>query len=717
MADRQAGNCHGHMPKGGSASTKLADMLVTKVDYVHDYLSCMSTFVFQHLTQSSWSGRCCDATEAFLPEGSPPHPAAEQLPNDWSPYDDHTQFEFTEFVYTQNQMPASQITELLNILAASLLQYGGRPFFASSEQLYRTIDKTLLGDIKWEQLSVHYTRECPPDNIPPWMDQTWEDAIAEDPETHGSAFVPIILGSDKTTVLVAMSQNDYYPLYMSIGNFRRQLFHSSLSMILQSLKPDMSNPEVTCFGDSYYHRVIYGLGPYIADYEEQVLLSCIVCNWCAKCLAHRNNLDVNDALFWCREYTEALIAAGFALDALWNKYRIIIKGSFKDHLVKCVEKYLKEKHGVTQANVILDNIDCQIAVVTPFTGLWHFPQGCHFKQWTGDDSKALMKVYLPAIEGHIPRNVITEDTIIAIQDSFNRFHKYREVFRTKEVISTFSLPCQHSMTHYIHLIHLFGAPNGLCSSITELKHIKAVKELYHHTNHHNTLGQMGTEAVDDTTSFEAHVQLLAVELNIPNLQDHIQMFLYQQQHPDEECNPEDIPRVDCPVYNGKISVFNSASAMFYALSDISGIGGMWCEYIQSCASWMNNGPRYNCAFISMNKELQGMCGMEVAHIHTFFSFAFQGKVYPCAVVWWFDHVGNKPDDDTGMWIVRPVFNHRRCPATAILHLHSVCRAAHLIPVYGSQLIPLGIELRHSYNTFQSFYVNKFTDHHAFEVAL
>lgn len=45
-----------------------------------------------------------------------------------------------------------------------------------------------------------------------------QDIIAEDPRTHGSMMVPIILGSDKTTVSVATGQNDYYPLYLSIGN-------------------------------------------------------------------------------------------------------------------------------------------------------------------------------------------------------------------------------------------------------------------------------------------------------------------------------------------------------------------------------------------------------------------------------------------------------------------------------------------------------------------
>lgn len=35
---------------------------------------------------------------------------------------------------------------------------------------------------------------------------------------HGMALIPIILGSDKTTVSVATGQHDYYLLYLSIGN-------------------------------------------------------------------------------------------------------------------------------------------------------------------------------------------------------------------------------------------------------------------------------------------------------------------------------------------------------------------------------------------------------------------------------------------------------------------------------------------------------------------
>jgi hypothetical protein len=90
----------------------------------------------------------------------------------------------------------------------------------------------------------------------------------------------------------------------------------------------------------------------------------------------------------------------------------------------------------------------------------------------------------------VRRNIITERTLAEIQDALTRFHHYREAFRDSGVVFTFSLPRQHSMMHYSLLIQLFGAPNGLCSSITESKHIKAVKEPWRRSSRFNALGQM-----------------------------------------------------------------------------------------------------------------------------------------------------------------------------------------------------------------------------------
>ena len=53
-----------------------------------------------------------------------------------------------------------------------------------------------------------------------------------------------------------------------------------------------------------------------------------------------------------------------------------------------------------------------------------------------------------------------------------------------------SLPCQHALLHYLTSIMLFSSPNGLCSSITESKHIKAVKEPWQQSSHYKALSQI-----------------------------------------------------------------------------------------------------------------------------------------------------------------------------------------------------------------------------------
>ena len=57
-------------------------------------------------------------------------------------------------------------------------------------------------------------------------DSIYQDLIAEDERTHGSTFILIILGNDKTTVSVTTGQNDFYPLYLSVGNVRNNVWHA-----------------------------------------------------------------------------------------------------------------------------------------------------------------------------------------------------------------------------------------------------------------------------------------------------------------------------------------------------------------------------------------------------------------------------------------------------------------------------------------------------------
>ncbi|KAI6011092.1 hypothetical protein EDC04DRAFT_2871132 [Pisolithus marmoratus] len=555
-------------------------------------------------------------------------------------------------------------------------------------------------------------------------DWAWEEAVA--------TLAPIILGSDKTTVSIATRQTDYYPLYLSIRNvcntthhvhcnavvligflamlkmcrenantpafhkFKKQLFHSSLAHILCSLHAVITVPETVLFSNEYYHCIIYSFAAYIADYEEQVLLSSIMHGWCPKCLAHQH----------CCEHTE-LIIKELDLQTLWDKYSIdgtivpftsefphvdiqrmllldilhqLIKGGFKDHLVDWVEKYLIHVHGRSTAEKILDDIDQRIAAVAPFTGLQSI-EGYVPEEIILTFSSFLEFCYL------VHRNVITEPTLIAIEDALTSFHLHHGIFHDAGVVLMFSLPQQHAMKHYPYLIHQFSTPNGLCSSITESKHIKAVKWPYWNTRD------------------------LAIELNIPQFHDILWCFLQSQlQHDDHD--PEDVPLDECPFYDGSVNVYNSMSSTFYAPSDVSGLHGMCHKHICCSPTWRNKGSCYDCVFVITNPHTKGMLGLDVTRVLCFFSFKHLGMEYPCVVICWFDHVGDGPNN-TGMWVVH------MCNAQdiAIIHIDTIYCAAQLIPVYASQhgIDPASIKLNESYDKFQFYYVNKFADHHAFEI--
>ena len=79
--------------------------------------------------------------------------------------------------------------------------------------------------------------------------------------------------------------------------------------------------------------------------------------------------------------------------------------------------------------------------------------------------------------------------------------------------------------------------------------------------------------------------------------------------------------------------------------------------------------------------------MSVVRIKLFFSFRYEGEEYPCALVEWFKKDGRSPNEQTGMWVVKPEADRHGERLTTVVHLDSILRGAHLIPVYGSSFIP------------------------------
>ncbi|TFY69251.1 hypothetical protein EVJ58_g533 [Rhodofomes roseus] len=469
----------------------------------------------------------------------------------------------------------------------------------------------------------------------------------------------------------------------------------------------------------------------------------------------------------------------------------------------------------------------------PFVGLRHFHQGRNFKQWTGDDSRALMKIWLAAIKGLVPHELVrmtheylefayriwhpiqTDTKIKECETHLTAYHRHREFLRDAGVRPDgFSIPRQHSHGHMPRHTWNFGALYGLCTSLTENKHIKAVKEPWRRSNRYHALGQMlltnqrldklaaarvdftargmldgtalsealaasmpvflasprspvadafpddlddldhplqgpplmpepvpqanpgaasgpdghrngpGAHGIDEPQiadadggnggaepevddddeegivegpPIEAFVVLarqrakgyprklveLSTHIERPELTTCIAQFLAKQLHEDPD---DEAVLAAYSIPNMRISVFPSAVATFFAPADPSGTGGMRRERIRATPSWRNGGARYDCAYVEKDATQDGFRGLSVVRVRLFFSFKFNGILYPCALVEWFEPVGDEPDEETGMWIVEPELDIDAERPCEVIHLDTIFRAAHLLPVFVSKFI-------------------------------
>ena len=142
---------------------------------------------------------------------------------------------------------------------------------------------------------------------------------------------------------------------------------------------------------------------------------------------------------------------------------------------------------------------------------------------------------------------------------------------------------------------------------------------------------------------------LAADIQQPDFIYLIRRFLRDQLHLNSATSDDSQPRL--PSFHERVSVYPSAVATFYAPSDICGTGGMRCERIRSIPSWRGGPGRHDCVFLETDPDAEGMRGLDIARVRLFFSFKFRGKFYPCALIQWFSRMGNRPDEDTGMWVV------------------------------------------------------------------
>ena len=81
-----------------------------------------------------------------------------------------------------------------------------------------------------------------------------------------------------------------------------------MSKILEPLRPYMTTPDTVRCPDGYYRRAVFGIGPVILDYPEQVQFASVVQGWCPQCTAKPRNLD-GPRFYRSREHTNLIALA------------------------------------------------------------------------------------------------------------------------------------------------------------------------------------------------------------------------------------------------------------------------------------------------------------------------------------------------------------------------------------------------------------------------
>lgn len=211
---------------------------------------------------------------------------------------------------------------------------------------------------------------------------------------------------------------------------------------------------------------------------------------------------------------------------------------------------------------------------------------------------------------------------------------------------------------------------------------------------------------------------MAEYMGQPNFVELTRRFLFDQLHPNAIVTSQDIEEDECPVIKGKVDVYHSAVATFYAPSDESGLRGMKRERIRCTPNWRLQGPRRDCALVVEDEDKPGMKGMSAVRVKLLFSFQHEEVIYPCALVEWFKTYGAHPDKETGMWRVRPqsLGAGQHAPRlVTVVHLKSFLRGVHLLPCFGSRPLPYRFSYTYSLDAFEAYYVNKYADHRAHEL--
>ncbi|EDR03415.1 uncharacterized protein LACBIDRAFT_331514 [Laccaria bicolor S238N-H82] len=283
----------------------------------------------------------------------------------------------------------------------------------------------------------------------------------------GATVVPVIISSDKTWLSQFQGDKSAWPVYLTIGNISKDIWHqaSSRATILIRYLPV---GKFDCFTEKAHQAMCYCtfhhcmsiltgslvsagtngvnmtcpngfvrwvwpiLAAYVADYPEQCLVACCMENRCPICKVNPNHHGSHEAAL-PRETKETVVLLAMnetnSKDAKFKEtYQEIglrpiylpfwaclphcdTFQSFTPDLLHQLHKGVFKDHLVKWCTNLLTEkeLDTRFKSMTPHQGIWHFKNGISsVSQWMGTEHKAMEKVFVGVVAGAINNKCVSQ---------------------------------------------------------------------------------------------------------------------------------------------------------------------------------------------------------------------------------------------------------------------------------------------------------------------
>ncbi|KAH8833410.1 hypothetical protein DL96DRAFT_1667540 [Flagelloscypha sp. PMI_526] len=536
--------------------------------------------------------------------------------------------------------------------------------------------------------------------------------------------------------------------------------------------------------DGNWHLVHPILAAYIANYPEQCLVACCKENRCPKCRVESDDLgadfrvhlhDPDGTKDLLREAVEngRTVSHPFWADMPFcNIFQLFTpdilhqlhKGVFKDH----ISTWCTEALNFSSQKCRESAIDDRLKVMPPHPSLCHFKKGISIiSQWTGNEYKAMEKVFLGALIGtggdkhvlgvmqaivdfihlaHYEQH--TDETLVQLFESWQSFHDQKHVFVELGIRNDFNIPKIHAMHHYWEMIISHGTCDSVNTEATERLHIDFAKRGYNASNKRDYIPQM-TQWLQRREAifwFDSYLQWVepgytaekTIELNqnsttslelgdidieeedspaeAAELEDLLQTVFYsiasKPPHPHLSVDNLTIPQgIDRNQFLSQLSLlipfptFCQLTLHLPAIPEISETGLIPARF-DTVLVFRDLKPGDAPPLSPAPSDLA------VARVHAIFRLPttnFDTDVFshPLAYVEWYTPLGRR-EDGHGLRRIKPsIHQHQRC--TSIIPVTHIFRSCHLIPHFPRH-VPPDWDMHNVLDKAPAFYLNTYLRH-------